>query len=699
MAGPDPDDQAKSRAAKEEGFPEKGGRGEVTFHPASVAAFRADVEGALSSACVRFDKMPPLVWVEKVRRIPAKNGATRAFSFDYSPYCREMFEAFFDARNKEVIFQLFSRAGKSETVLNYLGYRIHQDPCAMVVGWPTNGQKKKWVKSDFHVSLIGATPALAELVPNDTGRRKSRNTLDQMLYPGGSLDVIAFTTTGDMRRTKGEVFVGDEIDAIKEHENDEGNPLESASVRASEFKSALEIYCSYPSVRGKSRIEAKLLRSDLRQWFVSCPICDREPFIMHRTGKGAFDDRFKRSRLLFDYDRPHEARIECPNCKAHLDDVQRVAMMRRGAWKATRQAVGLAGFHANAFLWPHPVDTVKYPGGYLQRIAERVIGAERGESPTRSMRVVVNTIDAETHHREFDIKPAYSPLYLRRESYDPEKMLPEGVLHILAFWDVQKNRVEGEVIGYGVNSQTWGLGYHVFKGSPLVPPNVGVWAEIDRVFRMTNFPSPHGPNMTISGGLVDAGNWKDHVYAFTRPRARLRIFPSRGSPSQKGIVGHRAVWDKNASPRTRYWSIGTNEVKEIIYDRLQLDNQAARGYMHYPDLPCYDEGYFKMLTAEDGEECIGTDGKPYTKFTLPDGMRNEALDVRGMSEAARSIFRLNMEKIAECMKSGTPKTPGAPGSNAQSPRSVPGQGIQRPGFAKGSGFVMRGVGRKWMNWK
>jgi len=130
---------------------------------------------------------------------------------------------------------------------------------------------------------------------------------------------------------------------------------------------------------------------------------------------------------------------------------------------------------------------------------------------------------------------------LRREDYRPYEMLPAGVLYILAFWDVQKNRVEGEIVGYGLNAQTWGLGYYVFKGSPLVPPNVGVWAEIERTHQLTNFPHPGGgPNLRISGGLVDCGNWKDSVCAFTRPRAKMRIFASRGSSSQRGIVGHKA---------------------------------------------------------------------------------------------------------------------------------------------------------------
>lgn len=378
----------------------------------SAENISADVGGEFDAECAQFEKIPPRRWVETVRRIPTKRGATAPFRFDYAPYTGGMFDAFFEPLNREVVFQLFSRGLKSTTVLNYLGYRIHQDPCELVVGWPTNGQKKKWVKNDFRVGLISATPELAELIPDDSGRRKSRNTLDQMIFPGGSLDAVSFTTPGDMRRTKGEALVGDEIDAVKEHEGDEGDPLKVFSIRASEYEHALEIYCSYPSIRGKSRIEAKLLDSDFRQWFVTCPVCDGEPFIMHRTGRGPFEDGFKRSRLLYEVDRPQEGRLECPCCKGQLTDAHRYAMMRAGHWEATRPFRGRAGFHANSLLWPHPTNLAKYPGGYLQRLAERVL---------------INTCDAKIYHREFDVKPDYSRLYLSRNQL--ERLVPERMVH------------------------------------------------------------------------------------------------------------------------------------------------------------------------------------------------------------------------------------------------------------------------------
>jgi phage terminase large subunit GpA-like protein len=103
--------------------------------------------------------MPPDEWATAVRRMPDEHGATKPFTFSYAPYEREMFDECFNPRNQEVVFQLYSRGGKSEVVLNVLGWTIDQRPCRIGCMWPTLGQAKKWSKDDLMTALIEPTPA------------------------------------------------------------------------------------------------------------------------------------------------------------------------------------------------------------------------------------------------------------------------------------------------------------------------------------------------------------------------------------------------------------------------------------------------------------------------------------------------------------------------------------------------------------
>ena len=167
----------------------------------------------------------------------------------------------------------FSRGGKSEIVQNVLGRTIHQKPCRIGVMWPTIGQAKKWSKDDFMGSLVDPTPELSALIGDDTGRRKSDNTLLHKIFSGGLIDMVGANAPGDLRRMKCGLATGRRSTPIVEITSDEGSQLEIFAKRGSEFADTIQIYCSYPALKGKSRIEPKLLQSDLRVWISFCEKC------------------------------------------------------------------------------------------------------------------------------------------------------------------------------------------------------------------------------------------------------------------------------------------------------------------------------------------------------------------------------------------------------------------------------------------
>ena len=606
----------------------------VTADLVSRDALRGSVASLLGRNFSFWSIMPPVEWATTVRRMPDEHGATKEFTFNFAPYELEMFNECFNPRNQEVVFQMYSRGGKSEVVLNVLGYIIDQRPCRIGVMWPTLGQGKKWSKDDFMGSLIEPTPELSARIGSDTGRRKSDNTLLHKLFSGGLIDIVGANTPGDLRRMKARVLYADEIDAIVEIATDEGDQLSIFKKRGAEFADTIEVYCSYPSLKRRSRIEAKLLETDFRQWLVTCAKCGGEPYVMHRN------------QLRYDRENPADALIECANCHALLNDHDRDGMMRKGAWKATREFKGKCGFQANSLLWPHPVDPQKYPGGFLQVLAQREIDVANSDNPERSRRTIVNMDDAETYEAEFEHKPEHTALFLRREEYDPRVMLPAGVLAIFFFVDVQGDRLELFVDGYGEKNQIWGLDYKIIKGTPLAPPDQGCWAELDRIICAAKYPHPSGRYLEIGGGLIDCGYKPDHVFSFTRPRARNRIFASRGATTLgKPLIGRRARREGN--PPAKVWEVGTNEAKDIIYQRLEIVQPGAHGFQHFPKIGQFSEQYFAMLVAEESEMKRAGDGKFYRAFFCDNGVRNEALDGRVGTMAVERIVKPNYKRLAE----------------------------------------------------
>lgn len=659
------------------------------LHALEIASALDAFAALLQRALAPLSTVTPREFAETIMRMPDAHGATRPFTFAFAPYQLEPYLEIFQRRNQEVVMMMASRLGKSRIVLTALGYFIKEDPCRLGVMWPVEGDGKLWVKDEFMGELVEPTPELAALIDDSRGQRNSKNTILHKSFLGGLLQVLGANAPGRLRRMKARVLYADEIDAIHIQANDEGNVLLIFKKRGAEFADVIEIYCSYPSLKGRSNIESKMSVSDWRVWPSTCLLCGGEPYVMHR------------SQLRYDKEKPHEARLECPRCKGLLTDLQRYTMMMGGdvksprydLWTPTKPFTGKAGFHANALLWPHPVDPEKFPGGFLQLLAQQEIDAEQADNPERARRVIVNTVDAETYEAECDAKPEHTKLFLRREKYDPAKILPAGVLWIGIQWDIQNDRAEGELVGHGLRSQTWGLGYHVVKGNPMCAPTTGIWAEMDRIFTTTTFAHPSGKTLRLQGELVDRGFKPDYVLAYTRPRAPRGTFASRGATSlSKPIIRAKPSWEGN--PRSKVWEIGTHEAKDILYQRLDRDNREAEGYMHYPAIGCYSEQYFKMLTAEDSTMERAGDGKFYRCFRCEQGVRNEALDIRVMSLALVRIRKPNFPKLAQDLALRDPNAPASanqkPETSNQKPSSPPrrgfvGKAIRHPG----QGFVKR----------
>ena len=115
--------------------------------------------------------IPAPEWAETVRRM---DGSMR-FRFDFAPYQREMMAAPFEPDVQMTVFQMASRLGKTECVMNMIGHAIDEAPRRILVLYPTTGQAEKWSKETLEKELFEPTQSLQWLVRG--GRRNSSNTI------------------------------------------------------------------------------------------------------------------------------------------------------------------------------------------------------------------------------------------------------------------------------------------------------------------------------------------------------------------------------------------------------------------------------------------------------------------------------------------------------------------------------------------
>jgi phage terminase large subunit GpA-like protein len=232
-----------------------------------------------------------------------------------------------------------------------------------------------------------------------------------------------------------------------------------------------------------------------------------------------------------------------------------------------------------------------------------------------------------------------------------------GLLFVAAGVDVQKNRIEVEVDGWGEDRQSWSIDYHVIDGDVETQTP---WDRLDALLAR-DWPHASGALLPIRVLCVDAGYATTAVIRWARRHPRPAVGPAGASARQPRTVvpvvgrdrygGIITGWSNEEATRRRHRlriaTVGGPVAKGELYRQLQLDppTDAERaegkgfppGYCHFPQ---YGEEYFKQLTSERLVTHM-VRGFPRGVWEKDPGVRNETLDARVYARAAAAIFGLD----------------------------------------------------------
>lgn len=550
------------------------------------------------------------------------------YSLDAGPYQREPQESFTDPDVMTTVLMWASRTGKTETLNNLDGYIIHHDPKAILKVYPTLDSATKWRKEFFN-PLISATPVLRGRI--NIKSRNSDNTMLAIRFPGGNISSIGTNSPSGFRQIQAPVVECDEIDAMEDGK--EGDPITLAFKRADNYPDSIQVLSSTPTVKGHSRIESWLDKSDYRMWFCPCVKCGRHQVL-------------RWSQVQWPEDRPQDAFYACEHegCAHHHNDAERAEMIRAGEWRPTRPFNGIRGY------WLNGINTL-FPAkkGYqtkLHQMASEFIDAKRSDNAKESLRVWTNTFLAETYREKEDTKQDHNALAARREDYTPAT-IPRGVVMLRAGVDVQADRLECEIVGFGPREESWGIEHIVLPGDPR---EALVWQQLEaKVGR--EFIRADGVRLKVSGVGVDTGYALAirQAYAFILPRQPQGWRAVKGSSAIDAPLVARAKASR--VDRVMLLMVGVNRIKALIYDRALLADADERpsGFMHFPQ--SYSLRWFEQFLSEDSRP-IFKSGNIYREFYVPVGegksKRNEALDMRVYALAMLyNMGAVNWEGIEE----------------------------------------------------
>lgn len=587
-------------------------------------------------------RLTPTEWAD-AHRVLSPEGSAKPGRFRSSsaPYQVEPLNAIVESSVHTVVLMWASQTGKTEGINNTVCFFIDAEPAPILMVQPTVELAESWSKERLD-PMIRDTPRLREKV-KDPRSRDSGNTILRKTFPGGNIAIVGANAPAGLAGRPRRVVLLDEVDRYPASAKEEGDPCALAIRRTESFWNAIVVMTSTPTVKGASRIEAEFEDTDKRRWFVRCPLCDHEQTLQW-------------SQVQWDEGQPETARYVCTGCEAHLDDAQRIEMVKRGRWVATAPFKGKAGFHLNgiASLFRHKRGFVSR----LHQMAADYLAAKRGGKET--MKTWTNTFLAETSSEE-SIKVEEAGLLARREDY---KLLPKEALVLTCGVDVQANRIEATVYAWGIGEESWCVTHRIIGGRYNTAEP---WKGLDALLAET-WKREDGVPMRIVRCMVDSGKWGNHVTKQTKRRTARGVYAIKGgSTPGLPVIGKQTRVGLENAPHYR---LGVDTAKGIIMSRLAQE-EPGPGYMHFTRHTDGNQGeeFFLGLTAEEAHP-VKRRGFSFNEWHLRDGRRNEPLDCAVYALAGLYQLQPNWQRLAENMDAKADQ-PEPPETNSDQPAVAP----------------------------
>lgn len=519
---------------------------------------------------------------------------------------------------KRVIVMCAVQVGKSEILLNVLGRYIHLDPCSSLMVMPTEQDASDYSKESL-APTIEATPVLRQRIA-DPKSRDSSNTIQRKVFPGGYLAIVGSNSPKNLNRRTIRLLLIDELDDMEESSGTQGDILSLAFKRTSNVWNA--IIGIFSSPKGEiSRIAQEYALGSQEEWQHRCPNCGEWHWVTF------WDMRYEYESYTVDGKNSYKVTSvvwRCPDCGFEFDE-QQMREAEQDYIVKNPEITHIRSFKVNSFASPW------IP--WEQIIAEYL---ECGED-AQKLKVFVNTRLAEIYQPKGDIKDE-RVLMQRRECYDAD--LQDGVLLLTASVDVQDNRLEYEVCGWGEGEENWGIKKGVVLG---VPDQQKTWDDLDEQLDR-HYYFAGGTGLKVARTFIDSGgHYTQEVYKYCTKNKRKQRF---------AIKGHRL----HGIPIVYQYSqvkgypipliiLGVNEGKDYVMQRLIDIKHAGPGYFHFPadDNRGYDQLYFRGLIAEKKEPKIVKGRKVMAWKNVSQDGRNEPLDLRVYNLACLRSINPNWE--------------------------------------------------------
>ena len=398
-----------------------------------------------------------------------------------------------------------SQMMKTQIAINWIGALIDGAPSNIIVLEP-NDKLAKRVSSRFDKAVQVVEPLRRKVATRKS--RDQKNTWDTKEFHGGTLWFLTGRSPANLAEASARYLVIDEIDRLMRELKGEGDPVGIVRKRLTTYGNrSKELLISSPTEEGNSRIDDAFREGNQCEYHVPCPHCEE----LHAL---------EWDNVRYDLE-AKKAWMVCPNCGGVIEEHNKTTMLPDIGMGGKAQWVEQIPFAGE--IWSCTLSALYLPLGWDSwlTLAKEYDAAKEALSngDHELMRVFYNTRLALVYS---DVTTRIAPAKLREkaEAYQLG-IIPNQALVVTAAVDVQGNRLEVQILGWGPGScglEAWVVGVHVLFGDPTLPE---VWKDLDSLL-LTPIRHQSGTLITIRAVAIDSGDGDNtqEVYEFCRSRRR-----------------------------------------------------------------------------------------------------------------------------------------------------------------------------------
>lgn len=577
--------------------------------------------------------LPPVDYVEWARNnivFDADNQFPGPYDPDKFPFYKKILRCLEPNHpSSVVVLKGSAQIGKTITAQVFVGATLETEGGGFFYVHPTVDMAATWVRTKWK-TFVQNTPCLNRLFPRENKSRDSSNTLlhKDRIDGNGFLRISGANSAAGLAQQSYRRQVHDDL--AKWENNEHGDPETQADERSSSWGDWSKILkISTCGIKGICRITKNYEASNQQEYHVPCPHCGHQHALTWENFKESLDVIEEFARKNPDTPIPYsDAHFTCPECGGVIEHHHKQGMIEAtncyDAWVAKNPRSKIEGF----YIWGaySPLTT-------WAKIAERyflALGDPEAEKTFMTDRIGV------AYEQKGEAPPWKDLKNRAASSHYAAGEIPVGAVLLTGGIDVQGDRVEWLVMGWGPDKRRYAIQHGVIDGHIS---EERVRKQLDALIRR-KWRNAFGREIGLDMTAIDANFETNEVKDWAKRHAKVITVKGAKSYTAAPMVPIREERNnkgKTKKIQTKHWLVGVSGLKGSLYKNLEKTDPLERGYYGFPN--DFDDEYFIQLTSETRKLVVNkkTNFSEYVWIKLPD-KRNEILDMNNYAEvAARRI--------------------------------------------------------------